>query len=310
MEDQDKKSSNWERDIVEKLTFAAITEQRRTRRWRIFFVSLFFIYLFSIPFIFSGGLDVSKVEKEGKHTALIDIDGVISSVSDASADKIVTALREAFEDEDTAGVILRANSPGGSPVQSSYIYHEIKRLRAKYPDIPIYSVIADLCASGCYYVAVGADTIYANESSIVGSIGVVMNGFGFEETIKKLGIERRTLTAGKHKALLDPFAPIQEKEKKHLQSMLDEIHQQFIATVKEGRGSKLVQDELLFSGLIWTGAEAKKLGLIDDFGSAGYVAREIIGAEEIVDFTVQKDFLARLSDQLGASIANSLSRIW
>ena len=310
MEDEGKKSVNWEKDIVEKLTFAAITEQRRARRWRVFFVSLFFVYLFTVPFIFSGSFEVPEVEKGGRHTALVDLEGIISSEADASADKVVTALRDAFEDKDTAGVILRINSPGGSPVQSSYIYREIKRLREKYPDVPLYSVITDLCASGGYYVAVGADKIYANESSIVGSIGVIMNGFGFEGAIKKLGIERRALTAGEHKALLDPFAPMQETEKKHLQIMLDDIHQQFIATVKEGRGDKLAQDESLFSGLVWTGEKAKELGLIDDFGSAGYVAREVIGEEDIVDFTTKKDFLSRLSEQMGVSIANSLSRIW
>ena len=309
MEDNPKKS-NFERDIVEKLAFAAIVEQRRARRWKIFFIFLFFAYLFSAPLLISGKFEFPDMDKDDKHTALVDLDGVISSDSEASADKVVTALRDAFEDEDTAGVVLRINSPGGSPVQSSYIYREMKRLREKYPEIPLYAVITDLCASGGYYVAVGADKIYANESSIIGSIGVIMNGFGFEGTMKKLGVERRALTAGEHKALLDPFSPVDEAEKAHLQVMLDDIHQQFITTVKEGRKGKLSEDEKLFTGLVWTGDKAKSLGLIDEYGSAGSVARDIIKAEDIVDFTGKKDFFDRFADRLGASVESQLRKIW
>lgn len=311
MDDKSKKATNFEQDVVERLAFAAITEQRRARRWKIFFISLFFIYLFSVPFLMKGSFGMSERDTTtGKHTALVDLDGIISSAGEASADKIVGALRDAFEDENTAGVIMRINSPGGSPVQSSYIYKEMRRLREKYPDIPLYAVISDLCASGGYYVAVGADKIYANESSIVGSIGVIMNGFGFEGTLEKLGIERRALTAGEHKALMDPFAPVNEAEKVHLQAMLDEIHGEFINTVKEGRGDKLAEDDTLFSGLVWTGEQAKTLGLIDAFGSAGYVAREIIKEDDIVDFTARKDFLGRLSDRIGGVIANQMMKIW
>ncbi len=309
MDDKAGKTTNFEQDIVEKLAFAAINEQRRTRRWRIFFISLFFIYLFSIPLLMIGKLDFD-IETSQKHTALVDLYGIISSESEASADKVVTALRDAFADKNTAGVILRINSPGGSPVQSSYIYMEMKRLREKYPNIPLYSVISDLCASGGYYVAVGADRIYANESSIIGSIGVIMNGFGFEGTMKKLGVERRLLTAGEHKALMDPFSPVDEVEKAHLQLMLGEIHQDFIKTVREGRGDRLPRDEALFSGLVWTGEKARELGLIDEFGSAGYVAREVIKAEDIVNYTQQKDIIGRISDNLGVAIVNQLSKIW
>ena len=309
MEDNSKKS-NFERDIVEKLAFAAIVEQRRARRWKIFFIFLFFAYLFSAPLLISGKFKFPDMDKDGKHTALVDLDGVISSDSEASADKIVTSLRDAFEDEDTAGVILRINSPGGSPVQSSYIYREMKRLRKKYPEIPLYAVITDLCASGGYYVAVGADKIYANESSIVGSIGVIMSSFGFEGTMKKLGVERRALTAGEHKALFDPFSPVNEEEQAHLQVMLDEIHQEFINTVKEGRGDKLIEDEQLFTGLVWTGEKAMKIGLVDELGSAGYVAREVIKAEDIVDFTGKKDFFDRFAERLGASMESQLRKIW
>lgn len=309
MDDKTGKTTNFEQGVIEKLAFAAITEQRRARRWRIFFISLFFIYLFSIPLLMSGSLQFD-MEVSSKHTALVDLDGIISPGSEASADKIVTALRDAFADENTAGVILRINSPGGSPVQSSYIYREMKRLRGKYPDIPLYSVISDLCASGGYYVAVGADRIYANESSIVGSIGVIMNGFGFERTMEKLGVERRLLTAGKHKALLDPFSPMAEDEKAHLQLMLAEIHEEFIKTVREGRGDRLPDDETLFSGLVWTGEKARQLGLIDEFGSAGYVAREVIKAEDIVDYTRQKNIFSRLSEDLGVAIANQIRKVW
>ena len=309
MEENSKKSS-FERDVVEKLAFSAITEQRRARRWKIFFIFLFFIYLFAAPILMSGKFEWPDIEKGEKHTALVDLEGVISSKSEASADKVVTALRDAFEDEDTAGVILRINSPGGSPVQSSYIYSEMKRLREKYPDIPLYSVITDLCASGGYYVAVGADKIYANESSIVGSIGVIMNGFGFEGTMEKLGVERRALTAGEHKALFDPFSPMKEEEKAHLQVMLEDIHEQFINTVKEGREGKLAEDEKLFSGLVGTGDKARALGLVDEFGSAGYVAREVIKVEDIVDFTGKRDLFDRFAERFGASVYNQLNKIW
>ncbi len=311
MDDKSKKSTNFEQDVVEKLAFAAVTEQRRSRRWKIFFIFLFFIYLFSVSFLMKGSIELSELDTSvGKHTALVDLDGVISTDGEASADKIVGALRDAFEDENTAGVIMRINSPGGSPVQSSYIYTEMRRLREKYPDIPLYAVISDLCASGGYYVAVGADKIYANESSIVGSIGVIMNGFGFEGTMEKLGVERRALTAGEHKALMDPFSPMNEEETAHLQTMLDEIHQEFITTVKEGRGDKLVDDEKIFSGLVWTGERAKYLGLIDEFGSAGYVAREVIKEKDIVDFTGQKDLLDRITERLGGVIVNQMMKVW
>lgn len=309
MEDKSKKS-NFEQGIVEKLAFAAIVEQRRARRWKVFFILLFFVYLFTAPLLISGKFEFPDMDKDEKHTALVDLDGVISSDSEASADKIVTALRDAFEDENTAGVILRINSPGGSPVQSSYIYREMKRLREKYPDIPLYAVIVDLCASGGYYVAVGADKIYANESSIIGSIGVIMNGFGFEGTMEKLGVERRALTAGDHKALFDPFSPVDKEEQAHLQIMLDDIHTQFINTVKEGREGKLVDDEKLFSGLVWTGEKAQELGLVDEIGSAGYVAREIIKAEDIVDFTGKKDIFDRFAERIGASVINQFGKIW
>lgn len=297
----------WEQDLVTKLAESSLKEQRRSRRWGIFFKLLTFIYIGAF-FYFSSTLSITPVSAIEPHTALVELEGLIADKERASADNIVTALRDAFENKNTAGVILRANSPGGSPVQSGYIYDEIKRLREKYPDIKLYAVITDVCASGCYYIASAADEIYADKASIVGSIGVRMDNFGFVDAMKKLGIERRTLTAGKNKALMDPFLPVNENAKKHLESMLTNIHQQFIDSVRNGRGDKLdTSVEGLFSGLVWTGEQAVDIGLVDGTGSASYVAREIIGEETIVDYTLQDDLLERFAGKLGASMAHILS---
>ena len=300
---------NFEQEVIKKLAFAAVTEQRRSRRWKIFFAFLFFGYLFSIPLFMRAEFDFDS-EVDARHTALVDLRGIIGPQSDADADRITAALREAFENEAAAGVILRINSPGGSPVQASYIYKEMRRLREAHPHTPLHAVIADVCASGGYYVAVGADKIYANESSLVGSIGVVMHGFGFEGAMQKLGIERRLLTAGKHKAIFDPFSPAKQEDTAHLQGILDEIHAEFIAAVKAGRADRLSADDTIFSGLVWSGAKAKALGLVDGFGSAGYVAREVIKAETIINYTREKDLFSRLSENIGIAIANQLRRIW
>lgn len=247
------------------------------------------------------------VGKHGdKHTALVELKGVIAPDADASADNIVSALRAAFEDKKTAGVILRINSPGGSPVQSGYIYNEILRLRKEYPDIPLYAVISDICASGGYYVASAAEKIYADQASIVGSIGVRMDNFGFVDAMKKLGVERRTLTAGENKALLDPFAPSNPEVNKHLQTLLNDIHSQFIAAVKQGRGDKLKEVKGMFSGLIWTGEQSVEIGLVDELASSSYVAREVLHAEDIVDYTIRPDFFSRFSKAVGVTMANLL----
>jgi len=248
-------------------------------------------------------LSLTSQGRMGKHTALVDLSGVIAANADASADRIVTGLRAAFEDDKTVGVILRINSPGGSPVQSGYINDEIQRLRAEYPDIPFYAVVMDICASGGYYVAAAADRIYADKASVVGSIGVRFDGFGFVDAIDRLGIERRLMTAGEHKALLDPFLPEGEAEKVHMQRLLDAIHQQFIDVVKQGRGDRLADNPEIFSGLVWTGDQALELGLVDELGSAGYVAREVIGQANIVDFTPRKSVFDRFLTNLGASVA-------
>ena len=310
MQNDPRNEADWHRDLVERLASDALIERRRTRRWGIFFKLLTFAYLIGVLALLLPK-DWSKQAIGGEpHTALVELEGLIAPGAKASADNVVTGLRDAFEDENTKAVVLRINSPGGSPVQSSDIHKEILRLRAKYPEIPLYAVVSDMCASGGYYVAAAADRIYVNESSIVGSIGVLMNGFGFVDSLDKLGIERRLLTAGENKALFDPFSPVKEHDKTHLQGMLEKIHQQFIETVKRGRGDRLAADPQIFSGLFWTGEESVTLGLADGMGSSSYVAREIIGAEEIVDFTMEEDLLERLAQRMGAGVTSGLSGIF
>ncbi|MES9939489.1 MAG: S49 family peptidase [Candidatus Thiodiazotropha sp. 6PLUC2] len=304
--------TQWERDLLNRMVMATVAENRRSRRWGIFFKLLTFAYLFIIlgMFLWADKLHVDDISAS-EHTALINVKGLISSETKASADKVVTALRDAYEDKKTKGIILRMNTPGGSPVQSRYINREIVRLKEKHPDIPVYAVVSDICASGGYYIAAAADKIYADEGSIVGSIGVLINGFGFVDAMQELGVERRLLTAGENKGLLDPFSPLIESEVGHVKQMLDQLHQQFIETVKEGRGDRLKVDEHpeLFSGLFWSGEEALKLGLIDEFGSSSYVAREIIGAKEIVDFTHKEEVWDRLARNLGAGAASFFANI-
>ncbi len=298
-----RRPNSGERDVLERLVFATLEEQRRARRWSIFF-KLFYGVLFLLFILLS--VDWSAPRLGARYSALVELEGTIAPGSPANADSVIAGLRAAFEDKGTAGVILRANSPGGSPVQAAYIYDEIKRLRAKYPDTPLYAVISDVCASGCYYVVAAADKIYAARGSLVGSIGVLLDGFGFVDTLKKLGVERRLLTAGEHKGFLDPFSPMKPAERHHAQQLLDRIHRQFIQAVREGRGKALKESERLFSGLYWTGEQALEYGLVDELGSALYVAREVIGAEDIVDFTYREPFFERFARQLGAAIGERL----
>src|SRR6188508_238573 len=276
--------THWERQAIEKIAMAALVEQRRSRRWGIFFKMLIFIYLFAILFIGMGWFG-KKDSGAGKHTALVEITGVISPTSLASADNVNTGLQDAFKDKRTQGVILRINSPGGSPVQAGAINDEIKRLRAKYPNIPVYAVVEEICASGGYYVAVAADQIYVDKGSIIGSIGVLMDGFGFTGLMDKLGVERRLLTAGENKGFLDPFSPQSDKQRVFAQTMLNQIHQQFIAVVKAGRGKRLKETPEMFSGLFWSGQQAVELGLADQLGNLDYVAREVVKTDEIIDYT-------------------------
>ncbi len=299
---------DWERDLVNRLAFAAINEQRRARRWGIFFKSLFFIYLFAL-LLWYFPTEQSDISLGGEHTALVEIKGPISDNALASADNIVRGLRAAFKDGNTRAVILRINSPGGSPVQAGYVYDEIRRLRQKYPQIPLYAVAADICASAAYYIASAADEIYADKASLVGSIGVLMDGYGFVETLKKLGIERRLITAGENKAFLDPFSPQKPEHRQFMQELLDTVHRQFIEAVKNGRGERLSDDPVIFSGLVWSGDKSVELGLVDGLGSASYVAREIVGVEKIKDFTPRPNYLDRFAEQLGASMSESVLRL-
>ncbi|MDB5925041.1 MAG: family peptidase [Betaproteobacteria bacterium] len=300
---------NWERQALEKVALAAIQEQRRARHWSIFFKLLLFIYLFALLFIALGWTGKKDSTSSGKHTAMVELRGVISPDSAASADNIVSGLQEAFKDKRTQGVILRINSPGGSPVQAGHINDEIRRLREKYPNIPVYAVVEDICASGGYYVAVAADHIYVDKGSIIGSIGVLMDGFGFTGLMDKLGVERRLLAAGKNKGFLDPFSPIREDQKQYAETMLNEIHQQFISVVRQGRGKRLKETPELFSGLLWVGTRSVELGLADGLGSVDYVARELIKAEEIVDFTPRENIAERVARRFGAAMAEAVVRI-
>ncbi|WP_338741261.1 S49 family peptidase [Pseudomonas sp. KK18] len=296
--------------LLEKTLLASVQEQRRSRRWGIFFKLLTFIYLLGMLVLFSPLMDMEKsATRSGNYTALIEVRGVIADKESASADNIVSSLRAAFEDSKVKAVILRINSPGGSPVQSGYVYDEIRRLRALHPDIKLYAVISDLGASGAYYIASAADQIYADKASLVGSIGVTAAGYGFVGTMEKLGVERRTYTSGEHKSFLDPFQPQKADETQFWQGVLDTTHRQFIASVKQGRGDRLKDKEHpeLFFGLVWSGEQALPLGLIDGLGSASSVARDVIGEKELVDFTVQESPFDRFSKKLGASVAEKLA---
>ncbi|HTQ72716.1 MAG TPA: S49 family peptidase [Burkholderiales bacterium] len=300
--------ADWERGLIEKLAGAALREQRRARRWGIFFKLLFFAYLTVLILLL---IDWRSPESlgAGRHTALVDMVGVIDAKGDASADRVTEALQNAFKNKNTVGVILRINSPGGSPVQAGIIYDEIRRLRGLYPNIPVYAVVEDICASGGYYVAAATDKIYVDKASIVGSIGVIMDGWGFTGTMEKLGVERRALVSGENKAFLDPFSPVDEKQKRHAQSMLDDIHKQFIDVVKKGRGKRLKESPELFSGLMWTGDRSVELGLADGLGSVDYVAREVIKAADIFDFTKRQDITERFARRFGAAMAGVLTKL-
>ncbi|KAG0193169.1 hypothetical protein DFQ28_006177 [Apophysomyces sp. BC1034] len=299
---------DWQRDALERVALAAIHEQRAARRWKIFFRGAFLVVLIVLAwglFSVSGERSASA----GRHTALVSLDGEIAVNSNASADNIDTALQNAFDDSNTAGVILRINSPGGSPVQAGIINAEIRRLRNKYPSKPLYVVVEDICASGGYYVAAAADKIYVDKASIVGSIGVLMNGFGFTGMMDKLGIERRMYTSGENKGFYDPFSPESGKMKQHAQRMLDDIHAQFIAAVRQGRGKRLMETPDVFSGLFWTGEKSVELGLADGFGSTDYVAREVIKAPDIVDYTVKESITDRLARKFGTALGSAAFRV-
>ncbi len=302
-----KSDPDWDKKLITELATAALKEQRKSRRWGLFFRILGFAYLTILLFgVFRENLfsldDDSKV-----HTAVVDVQGVIAKDQQASASNIIKGLQDAFNDEQTQAVLLRINSPGGSPVQSGVIYDEILRLREKYPDTPLYAVIEDTCASGGYYIASAAEKIYADKASLVGSIGVRMDGFGFVEAMQKVGVERRLLTAGENKALLDPFSPLKEGQIEHLATMLDNIHQQFINAVKAGRGDRLESIPELYSGLVWSGEQALELGLIDALSNDRRIARDIVGAKTLVNFTPREDLITRIAGRIGASFGDAIT---
>ncbi|RYF81172.1 MAG: S49 family peptidase [Comamonadaceae bacterium] len=297
----------WERATLEKLAFAAIKEQRAARRWKTF-VRLawlaFFIALVWLGFSRTQSAAVSTAP----HTAVVEIEGAIAGDAPASAEFIVAALRSAFEDAGSKGVVLLINSPGGSPVQAGIIHDEIKRLRAKH-DKPVYAVVEETCASAAYYIAAAADEIFVDKASLVGSIGVLMDGFGFTGTMEKLGVERRLMTSGENKGFLDPFSPVSEAQRAHAQQMLDQIHAQFIDVVKKGRGDRLKADTPeLFSGLFWTGQQSIELGLADKLGNVEFVARDVLKAEEIIDYTRRENVAERLAKRFGAAAAEATVR--
>ncbi|MEO6117821.1 MAG: S49 family peptidase [Methylotenera sp.] len=295
----------WQRDAIEKLATSALSEQKKSRRWSVFFKSLMFVYLFILLFYALGWLGGGK-KISNAHTALIDITGVIEAGGDVNADAVMGSLHDAYDNKGTKGIILRINSPGGSPVQAGIINDEIKRQKILHPKIPVYAVVEDICASGGYYIAAAADKIYVDKASIVGSIGVLMDGYGFTEVMKKVGVERRLMTAGENKAMLDPFSPLNPKHQALAQNMLNEIHEQFKTVVRDGRGSRLKENSETFSGLFWSGEQSIKIGLADAIGSADYVAREVIKQEEIVDFTYQDDFASRIAKRIGATTSAAI----
>jgi protease-4 len=300
---------NWERKVLEKLALEALAEQRRGRRWGIFFKLLGFGYLAVILGLALDWGQSDKIMDGAKFTALVNLNGVIKAQGDANAEHVISGLQAAFEDKHTAGVILRINSPGGSPVQSGIINDEMLRLRKKYPAIPLHVVVEDVCASGGYYVAAAADKIFVDKASIVGSIGVLMDGFGFTGTMEKLGVERRLLTAGESKGFLDPFSPQNEHHKDHAKQMLGEIHQQFIDVVKKGRGKRLKETPEMFSGLMWSGAKSIELGLADGFGTVDSVARDVFNAADVRDFSVKQNFAEKFAKQFGADMAEGAANV-
>ncbi|MDE2428433.1 MAG: S49 family peptidase [Burkholderiales bacterium] len=302
--------NGWERELLEKLAMETLKEQRLRRRWGIFF-KFVLVALVLVGFYQFSDYGAPEMENLGHHTALVDIDGAIDVDGPGSAQTVIPALNRAFADVGSAGIILRINSPGGSPVQAGMINDEIGRLRKEYPQKKLYVVVDEICASGGYYIAVAADKIYVNKASVVGSIGVLMDGFGFTGLMDKLGVERRLMTAGENKGFMDPFSPQTERQKAYSQTMLDEIHHQFIDAVRKGRGDRLKETPEMFSGLFWIGTKAVAMGLADDFGTVDTVARDVIKAENIVDYTQKEGLPERVLKKFGAAVGTgAASTIW
>ncbi|OAJ35711.1 signal peptide peptidase SppA [Piscirickettsia salmonis] len=298
------KPPHGEQDVINDLVFSIVKEQKTKRRWGIFFKLLFIAYIVFITATFFVNKKESLVSVP--HTAEIDVSGVIAAGTETSADHVIQGLQNAFKNSQVKGVILRINSPGGSPVQSEEIYNEVRRLEKKHPEKKVYAVCEDACASGAYYIASAAHEIYAQPASLIGSIGVIMNGFGFTEAMKKLGVESRVLTAGKNKGFLDPFSPMSEEQKEFALTMLKSVHEVFIADVKQGRGNRLKNNPEIFSGLVWTGLQARKLGLVDHFGGYRQVAAQVIKAPQIVDYTVKPGLWGELSQRVSTIFNHAL----
>lgn len=294
--------------LIEKVMLSSQKEQKSARRWGIFFKSLTFIYLFAALYIFSPFMKSSGTVSSEEHAAIVDVQGIIADGAEASAANINAALRDAFKSEQSKGIILNINSPGGSPVQAGYVYDEITRLKQLNPEKKVYAVISDLGASGAYYIAAAADEIYADKASLVGSIGVIAGNFGYVELIEKLGVERRVFTAGEHKGFLDPFLPLKEDEKGFWESVLNTTHNQFIDEVKKGRGNRLATDKPeIFSGLVWTGEQAVELGLIDGLKSPSQVARDNLNVENTVNYTPALSPLDKIVDRFAVTFGESLA---
>ncbi|EEG08144.1 S49 family peptidase [Pseudogulbenkiania ferrooxidans] len=301
----------WERQLLEKLAMASLVEQRRTRQWKIFFRLAWLVIIGAAVF----GLFYTKDEVPGErligdgHTATLQLKGVIDSDND-TAEKLITGLNDAYRDKNTRGIIIQANSPGGSPVLSGMVYDEIRRQKKLHPAIPLYVVVEEVCASGCYYIAAAADKIFVDKASIIGSIGVLSDGFGFTGVMEKLGVERRLKTSGENKAMGDPFSPLNPKQEAIRQQLLDDIHQQFISAVKDGRGARLHNDPELFSGLIWLGTKSIPLGLADGYGTVHSVARDVIKSEKTVDYTPEDTFPSRFARRLGVEFSSGVKGLF
>ena len=298
--------SSWERTTLERLAMSVVEEQRQARRWRNGIRLAWLAFLIALVW-FGMDRNATTTDPSAPHTAVVKIEGEIASGAEASAELVVAALRSAFEDKGALAVVLLINSPGGSPVQAGIINDEVRRLKVLHKK-PVYAVVEETCASAAYYIAVGADKIYVDKASVVGSIGVLMDGFGFTGLMDKLGVERRLLTAGENKGFMDPFSPQTDKQREFALTMLNQIHQQFIGVVKTGRGSRLKENSETFSGLFWTGQQAIELGLADQLGDLNYVAREVVKAEDLVDYTRKDNVAERLVKRFGASIGEGAMR--
>lgn len=299
----------WERETLENLVQAQVIEQRRARRWGIFFKILLFAYLFALLILVRGdgmGGWFETEKKPGEHVAVVDVDGLIASSAAANAEDLTKTLKRAFEDDATQAVMLRINSGGGSPVQAGIIHDELLRLKEEHEDIPLYAVIGDIGASGAYYIAVAADEIYADRASLVGSIGVRLDSFGLVDLMDNIGVERRLFTAGDNKAFLDPFLPLETEHVEHMEGLIDDVHQQFIEVVRAGRGDRLPEDADVFNGLTWTGEKAVDLGLTDGLGNPRSVARDVIGVDEMVEFRPRRTPIQLFLEDLGAIVTQQV----